>query len=101
MPGGLKSGVGTPNERFRIVCVQNAAEQPELHRQMLITSWKDKTPQQAHDFLAKPDVQVTNQSDKQGQLPKIAALGSTVKEAFDAVAQRHRATVALCDETVQ
>ena len=101
MPEGLRPAVGTQNERFRIICVQNAAEQAELHKQMLITSWKDKTPEQAHDFLAKPDVQVTNQSDKTRQLPKIASLGSTVKQAFDAVAQGHRQTVELCDETVQ
>lgn len=99
MPGGLKSGVGTPNERFRIVCTQNAEKGIDDKR--LIQMWAARTPQQAHDFLAKPDVQVTNQSDKEGQLPKIAKLGSTVKEAFDKVAQRQRATVALCEETVQ
>ena len=72
-PAGLKSAVGTKNERHHVVPIQNAAEQPELHKQMLVQSWANKTPQQAFDFLSKPDVTVTNKSDKEGQLPKIKA----------------------------
>ena len=41
--------------------------------------WAKKTPQQAFDFLSKPDVTVTNQSDKDNQLPKIQKLDETVK----------------------
>ena len=87
-PSGLKSAVGTENERHHVVCIQNAAEQSELHEKMLIQSWATKTPQQAHAFLSKPDVTVTNQSDKDGQLPKIKALDATVQGAFSEVAQQ-------------
>jgi len=82
-PNGLRSAVGNPrNKRHHIAAIQNAAEQAELHKRMLIQSWADKTPQQAFEFLSKPDVTVTNQSDKDGQLPKIKSLGETVQSAF-------------------
>uniref|UniRef100_A0A7S3TBT1 Uncharacterized protein n=1 Tax=Emiliania huxleyi TaxID=2903 RepID=A0A7S3TBT1_EMIHU len=81
-PDGLKPAVGTKNERHHIVCIQNAAEQSELHEKMLIQSWATKTPEQAHSFLSKPDVTVTNQGDKDLQLPKIKALDATVQGAF-------------------
>ncbi len=86
-PNGLKSAVGTKYARHHIVCIQYAADQAELHTKMLVDTWANKTPQQAFDFLSKPDVTVTNQSDKQGQLPKIMALDATVRGAFQAVAR--------------
>ena len=84
-PNGLKSAIGTATVRHHIVCIQNAAEQSELYTKALTTSWADKTPLQAHDFLSKPDVTVTNASDKEGQLPKIKALDATVQGAFQAI----------------
>ena len=84
-PKGLTSAVGTRNERHHIIPIQNAAEQPELHKQMLTQNWASKTPQQAFDFLSKPDVTVTNESDKEGQLPKIKKLNETVQGSFTAV----------------
>ncbi|EOD33510.1 hypothetical protein EMIHUDRAFT_229658 [Emiliania huxleyi CCMP1516] len=87
-PDGLKPAVGTKNERHHIVCIQNAAEQSELHEKMLIQSWATKTPEQAHAFLSKPDVTVTNQSDKKGQLPKIKELDAVVQGAFSEVARQ-------------
>ena len=84
-PNGLKSAVGTKNARYHIVCIQGAAAQDELYRKALVDTWATKTPQQAFDFLSKPDVTVTNQSDKQGQLPKIKALDVTVQGAFQAI----------------
>ena len=82
MPDGLKPAVGTRNARHHIVCIQNAVEQSALFEKALIDMWAAKTPQQAHAFLSKPDVTVTNQSDKEGQLPKIKALDATVQAAF-------------------
>ena len=73
-PDGLRPAVGTSSERFHIVCIQNAAEQAELHKQMLVHAWASKTPQQAFEFLSKPDVDVTNKSDKDMQLPKLLDL---------------------------
>ena len=88
---GLRPASGTANERFYIECIQNAAEQAPLHKQMLIQSWATKTPIQAHDFLAKPDVTVTNQSDKQRQLKKIQLLDSKVRGAFAEIDRRKKA----------
>jgi len=84
MPSGLKPAVGTKNERHHIRCIQNAAEQAELQ----VLSWADKTPDAAHAFLSKPDVTVTNQSDKEGQLPKIKELNATVQGAFRAISDK-------------
>jgi hypothetical protein len=84
-PNGLKSAVGAKYARHHIVCIQNASDQSELYTKALVDTWASKTPQQAFYFLSKPDVTVTNQSDKQGQLPKIKALDATVRGAFQAV----------------
>ena len=81
-PNGLKSAIGTPNERHHIKCVQNATGG---YAKLLVDNWSTKTPQQAFEFLSKPDVTVTNQSDKESQLPKIKELGETVKRAFKAI----------------
>jgi hypothetical protein len=90
-PSGLKSAVGTKNARYHIVCIQNAAAQAELYTKALTDQWANKTPQQAFDILSKPDVTVTNQSDKRDQLPKIKALDMRVQGAFQAVdAQLHQ-----------
>ena len=87
-PYGLKPAVGTKNERHHIICIQNAASQATLYTKALVDNWADQTPQQAHAFLSKPDVTVTNQSDKEAQLPKIKALDSTVQGAFGELAQQ-------------
>lgn len=68
MPGGLESAVGTPSARNHIVPIQNAAEQSTTFRAVLTKQWASKSPEEAHDFLAKPDVTVTNQSDKDQQV---------------------------------
>eukprot|EP00900_Chrysochromulina_parva_P018879 jgi/Chrpa1/26993/Chrysochromulina_OHIO_Genome00008865-RA len=78
-PNGLKSAVGTEYARHHIVCIQNAAAQSELYTKALTDQWATKTPQQAFDFLSKPDVTVTNASDKQDQLPKIMKLDATMQ----------------------
>ena len=82
MPDGLKPAINTQNERHHIMCIHNAASQAELYTKGLVENWAHKTPQQAHAFLAKPDVTVTNQSDKEGQLLKIEVLDATVQGAF-------------------
>jgi hypothetical protein len=94
-PDGLKSAVGTKNARYHIVCIQGAAEQAELYKKALVDTWATKTPQQAFDFLSKPDVTVTNQSDKEGQLPKIRALDVTVQGAFQAVMNEEERRAAM------
>ena len=94
MPDGLKPAIGTQNERHHIVCIQNAAAQAELYTRALVDNWATKTPEEAFDFLSKPDVTVTNQSDKDGQLPKIKALDGTVQGAFQLIWNKHEVELA-------
>ena len=66
-PNGLISAVGnTRNERHHIVAIQNAAAQSGTFTKVLVDQWATASPQQAFEFLSKPDVTVTNQSDKDG-----------------------------------
>ena len=97
-PSGLKSAVGTRNTRHHIVAIQNAAAQSELYTKALVDNWAEKTPEQAFEFLSKPDVTVTNQSDKDGQLPKIKSLGETVQGAFKAIGAQLQQRVAASEE---
>ena len=46
----------------------------------------EKTPQKAHDLLAQPDIDVTNQGDKDKQLPKILNLAKEVYEVITGAA---------------
>ena len=45
--------------------------------------WANVTPEQAYDLLKKPDVTVTNASDKREQLPKLKRLHESVIEVFE------------------
>jgi len=99
-PRGLKSAVGTKNERHHIVCIQNAAAQSEAFTKMLVDQWAKKTPRQAFEFLSKPDVTVTNASDKEGQLPKIEKLDETVQSAFAATGRQLQGQVAAAEAAV-
>jgi len=53
--------------------------------------WAGKSAQEAHDILAQPDVLVTNQSDKERQLPKILKLNETIKQTLEVHAKREAA----------
>ena len=97
-PDGLKSAVGTQNTRHHIVAIQNAAAQSDMFTKMLIDQWAIKTPDEAFEFLSKPDVTVTNQSDKEGQLPKIKSLGETVQGAFKALGAQLQQRVAASED---
>ena len=44
--------------------------------------WADKTPEEAYGILKQPDVTVTNQSDKDAQLPKIHMLAEEVRQVM-------------------
>lgn len=48
----------------------------------LFAMWAQRTPAEAHAILASPDVSVTNQSDKEVQLPKLMTLDELVRKAF-------------------
>ena len=57
----------------------------------LVDMWAGKSAQEAHDILAQPDVLVTNQSDKERQLPKILKLNETIKQTLEVHAKREAA----------
>ena len=67
--------------RYTIVPLHNANA---TLSKMLTELWAGKSAQEAHDILAAPDVQVTNESDKKTQLPKILKLNETVKQTLEA-----------------
>ena len=64
------------NPRCTIKCVHNASQQFEGGK--LLNMWGSKTPSEAYATLSKPDVNVTNQSDKDTQLPKMLQLDAKV-----------------------
>ena len=47
----------------------------------LVDTWRARTPNEAHDELGKPDVDVTNKSDKKEGLLKILNLNQEVRIA--------------------
>ena len=79
-PEGLKPA--TPEEqRFEIVPVHGANK---IMGESLTSMWAERTPQEAYELLAEPDVTVTNQSDKEIQLVKLLQLDEEVREAMRA-----------------
>ena len=65
--------------RVEITCIHNA---PVSFSEALVGMWASKSAAEAHDILVKPDVKVTNQSDKDVQLPKLLKLDDFAKQAF-------------------
>jgi hypothetical protein len=82
-PDGLRSaGVAArPRHRTRwtIVTIYNGTD---LTKQQLVEMWASRTPAEAIEVLKKPDVEVTNASDKEAQLEKLAQLNERVQTAF-------------------
>ena len=62
--------------RDAIKCIHNA---PQEFSTALRNMWGDKTAEQAYAILEKPDVKVTNQKDKDVQLPKLQKLDTFAK----------------------
>ena len=67
-------------QRWSVTCLHNASKgaEDEKLRQM----WRSITPSQAYALLSKPDVTVTNQSDKEVQLQKIERLDEQVRAVY-------------------
>ena len=77
------SGLGpTPlsERRDTIICIHNADS--EFDAPKLRKMWGDKTVDEAHAVLARPDVKVTNQKDKDVQLPKLQRLNDFTKNVL-------------------
>ena len=65
--------------RCEIIPIHNANDAIKCQ---LIEMWAERTPEEAKAVLARPDVQVTNQADKEIQLRKLTMLDETVKTFF-------------------
>ena len=67
-------------QRHTFKCIHNATagNEDEKLRQM----WKTRKPAEAKELLAMPDVTVTNASDKETQLVKIAKLDEEAQAVF-------------------
>jgi len=63
--------------RCEIACLHGSSSSLE---NALRDEWERRTPSEAASVLGKPDVMVTNQSDKRLQIPKLALLDEQVKE---------------------
>ena len=63
-----------------IICIHNADS--EFDPPKLRKMWGDVTVDQAHTVLARPDVTVTNQKDKDMQLPKLKRLNDFTKSVL-------------------
>ena len=59
-------------ERYHIECIHTA--DAEFDGPKLKKTWRNKTPKDAYDILSSNDIQVTNLSDKEEQLPKLLKL---------------------------
>ena len=91
MQDASTSGLATASEekrRYTIVPLHNASAKVS---ETLIDMWTGKSAQEAHDILAQPDVLVTNQSDKERQLPKILKLNETIKQTLEVHTERESA----------
>ena len=91
MQDASTSGLATAPEkkrRYTIVPLHNASAKLS---ETLIDMWTGKSAQEAHDILALPDVFVTNQSDKERQLPKILMLNETIKQTLEVHTERESA----------
>ena len=70
-PDGLRPAP-VSRRRVEMCCIHNATKGAEDVK--LQSMWKAVTPDEAHALLSKPDVTVTNQSDKEMQLVKVKQL---------------------------
>ena len=68
---------GAPSSRRCVIEPIYNANEKDVER--LRGMWASKTPEEAHGILAQPDVTVTNQGDKDMQLPKIKNLATEVR----------------------
>lgn len=65
--------------RVSVSCIYNASFETESQ---LFALWASKSVQEAHGALASPDVFVTNQKDKEEQLPKVKLIDQKVRSIW-------------------
>ena len=84
------------SSRSTCVCIHGAKDAAEEYKQALSKKWLYTSAEEAAVELAKPDVTVTNQSDKNVQIHKLLMLQSTVKEAFCSSDNGHGVAFSSC-----
>ena len=77
-PDGLQPAA-EGERRCEMRCVHEA---PESLATSIVHDWSSATAAKAYETLGRPDIAVTNQSDKDGQLPKILKLDERVRDAL-------------------
>ena len=80
-PQGIRPAAAE-ERRFSIVGIYGASNSPA---ESLVSMWSGRTPEEAFLTLAKPDVLVTNQKDKDTLLPRIRDLDSAALETITAL----------------
>ena len=78
-PEGLRPATEA-ERRYTIKCIHNATT--ETTAKGLVDLVSTKNPEEMHQVLKKPDVNVTNMKDKEAILPKILKINQHVKETF-------------------
>ena len=89
---GHHRGSGQKAYRCTIKTLHNA---PGSFKKTLVEMWGSKTAQEAHATLSKRDVEVTNKSDKDKQLPKLLKLDEMVRGVFAHLASTQEAAQLL------
>ena len=80
---GLSPERERSRRRYTIKCLHTAALTDRLsrvHEQQIAGILGDATPEEVFTMLSAPDVQVTNQKDKDEQLPKLLRLSEDVRQ---------------------
>ena len=83
MKKATSRGVATPTNaerRYTIACLHNA--NPDYDPLKLEQLLAVKSPEEMHDILASPDVQVTNAKDKMKMLPVLNQTDHHVRMMF-------------------
>ena len=77
------AGLGFAPEAERRCTIVPIHDAPKSIAQVLVDEWGSKTPEAAYKVLKGQDVKVTNQKDKDVQLPKLLALDDFSKRVID------------------
>uniref|UniRef100_A0A6T8Z4W3 Heterokaryon incompatibility domain-containing protein n=1 Tax=Haptolina ericina TaxID=156174 RepID=A0A6T8Z4W3_9EUKA len=88
---GVLRSAPEDNRRCFIECIHNANEYTKLG---LIEMWSNKTPEEAYNILSRDDVSVTNQKDKEAQLPKIKTFKEHVHQTW-LMASKHQSDAGI------
>ena len=75
------AGLGFAEEAERRCSITLIHHAPQSMARALVEDWGNKTAQEAYEVLKRPDVKVTNQKDKEVQLPKLLKLDAFAKRA--------------------